>query len=98
MEQTLKIKLPFLDTRLFITISIACLIFIAVLWYDSSPSSYNSYHVICTSNYGKVSEYNDCMKPFYNQSNIDRLGMFGAAVVFFACTAIFIYQRFKKVN
>lgn len=92
------IKIPFLNTQLFITIIIACVIFAATLWYDSSSFSFNSYVTICTSNYGKPAEFIDCMQPFYNQANMDKLGIFGAAIVLFSSTLIYIFQYIRKTK
>lgn len=91
-------KIPRIDNRLFVIILIAAIIFIAILYYDSSPISYNSYNTICTSNYGKISEYNDCMQPFYNQWNMDMFGIYSATFVLIATTLIYLTQRLKKTT
>lgn len=88
----------FLSKELFITIVISCLISIVLLWYNSSVFSYNSYNTICTSNYGKVEEYTDCMKPFFNQLTMSRLGIIITSIILFLSTLTFIFKHFKKTK
>jgi hypothetical protein len=57
--------------------------------------SFNSYTTICTSNYGKPAELVDCLKPYYNQQNMDKIGIIAAVTVIFTTFLIFALQRLK---
>lgn len=89
-------RLPHLSNQLFLTIIIACIVSILILWYDSSPSSFKSYSTICNSNYGKPAELTDCMTPFYSQSFMDRVGMIVAGIIFLITALIYILSKAKK--